>query len=338
MTRRSPLSVVLLMDVEKIDPGDPQFASPPPRQSLPMEHHVAAGLRGLGHAVRVLPCGPDAGSLVAGLAAARPDLVFNVTEHWGGDRHGDAHVAALLEMLDLPYTGTGPAGLSLCRDKAESKERLRRCGLAVPAYAVVEPGARRLPDDLPLPAIVKPLLGDGSDGICRASLAPTRAAALARAAFLHRATGKPAICEEYVEGRELKVALLGNRELEVLPPREVRFGSAGDGGPRFLTSQVKRDRRYRERWRVSYPRARLAATDLARVAAACRRAYRALGIRDYGKLDLRLAADGEVYVLEANPNPDLAPTGLGRIASWAGIDYPALLQRVADLALERHRS
>jgi len=332
--RQAPLRVLVLHDPEVFDPADPRFERRPgAASSLPA--HVAAALRELGHRVDALPFGPHAAESIARLDAARPDLVFNLTEHHGGDRCQDAHIAAALELLGLPYTGAGPVGLLLGRDKAESKRRLARAGIRVPGFAVLAPGERRLPADLRYPLFVKPQMGDGSEGIVASSLAATEAAAVRRARIVHRSTGLPAICEEYVAGRELKVGVLGNRELTVLPPREVRFGRRG--GPRFLTGRVKSDRAYRKRWGITYPRARLSPSARERVEAVSARVYRLLEMRDYGKIDLRLVEEGEIFVLEGNPNPDLAPTGLGRIASWAGIGYVELVGRVVDLARERRR-
>ncbi len=181
--------------------------------------------------------------------------------------------------------------------------------------------------------LVKPRFGDASELIAAASLAASPAAAARRALQVQRVTGQAAICEAYVPGRELKVAVLGGARPLVLPPREVHFGRRG--GPGFLTARVKNDAAYRRRWNIRYRRARLAPRTLAAVEEASLAAYRLLGLRDYGKLDLRLTAEGEAVFIEANPNPDLSPTGFGAIASWAGIGYPELLDRIARSALER---
>jgi len=144
-------------------------------------------------------------------------------------------------------------------------------------------------------------------------------------------TQRPAICEQFIEGRELKVAIIGNDKPVVLPPREVVFGNA----PPFLTSRAKDDRKYREKLGVAYPRARLSKNDRAVVDDVAVRIYKTLGIRDYGKIDLRLTPAGEAYFIEANPNPDLSPTGFGVMASWGGIAYRDLIARIVQLARRR---
>ena len=333
------MHIVALVDVEAIQPDDPQYQRPADGAPRWMEFHVVQALRALGHSVHVAAIAPPVVETIAALARQRPALVFNMTEAYCGERRYDMHLAAVLELLQLRYTGTGPESLLLCRDKAESKERLRRLGVRAPTFAVVRPGERKLSRERKLPplrypVLVKPQLGDGSDGITRSSLALSEAAALGQAAVLHRRFGAPAICEEYIEGREFKVALVGNRRPLVLPPREVRFGPRG---PRFLTARAKNDRAYRDRSGITIPRAVLTPGELAAVSRCAVDSYRALGLRDYGKIDLRLDDRGQAWFIEANPNPDLSPTGMGTIASWAGIEYRDLIKRIVDLALRRDR-
>lgn len=323
------MKIVALIDKETVDFSDPQFLRPATRARR-MEYHVIHALRDLGHTVRAVWIAASVEKIIAALRE-KTDLVFNLTEHFGGDRAKDMHIAALLELLDLPYTGSAPATLLCCRDKAQSKELVRLRGLPVPEFAVVERGERRLPPSLTFPVIVKPLDLDASEAIAKGSVVKNAAAALRRAAFIHRTTGRPAICEQFIEGRELKVAVIGNHRPVVLPPREVVFGNA----PPFLTSRIKDDREYRRTLGVTYPRARLSERDWATVADTATRIYRLLGIRDYGKIDLRLTPSGQAYFIEANPNPDLSPTGFGVMAKWGGVAYRDLIERVVKLATGR---
>ncbi len=321
------MKVAVLIDVETADAGDPQFVRPKGFDTADMEWSVTRALRALGHEALVAPFESE-----RTVRALRADLVFNLTEHVDGDRGKDWRVAVALERAGLRYTGAGIVGLALCRDKARSKRLLRRAGFDVPGFKVLKVGNASPPGNLRYPVLVKPLLGDASEDISRHSLTLEAGAARKRIAYLHRRTGKPVICEEFVEGRELKLALLGNDRPTLLAPREVRFG---DGGPTFITSRVKDDPAYRRRWNITYPKARLSASELRRLNSVSAAMYRLLGMRDYGKIDVRLTPGGKVFFIEGNPNPDLSPGGFGRMASWSGLGYTALIGRIVRLAMAR---
>ncbi len=332
------MKISVLIDTDAADDRDPQFTGPKTRDTAAVEWHVVSTLRELGHAVTVLPLERRPARTIARLKDGGTDLIFNLTEHLGGDRRKDAYIASVLERLDLPYTGAGPEGLALCRDKARSKSLIRRAGFAVPDFEVLPVGKRRFSRELQFPVLVKPLLADASEDMARASLACSPENALRRVAFLHRRTGQPAICEEFIDGREIKIPILGNLPPVVLPPREVRFGTATRGGPTFITSRVKDDSAYRRAWNITYPRARLSFDELRRLTAAAVAMYRLLQMRDYGKIDARLTSDGKVYFIEGNPNPDLAPDGFGRMAAWGGLSYKELIRRIVTLAAKRRRA
>jgi D-alanine-D-alanine ligase len=329
------MRILALIDLEAADRHDPQFKGPKTPDTAAVEWQVVTVLRRLGHQVTVLPLAEQPARAIRSLRNADTELVFNLTEQLAGDRRKDVYVATLLERLNLPYTGAGPSGLALCRDKARSKRLLRRAGFEVPDFEVLAVGKRRLSRDLRFPVLVKPLMADASEEMARASLAFSARTALQRAAFLHRRTRQPVICEEFIQGREIKIALLGNRRPVVLPPREVCFASAGRGGPAFITSRVKGDPAYRRAWSITYPRARLAPEELRRVIAAAVPMYRLLQMRDYGKIDARLTPEGKVVFIEGNPNPDLAPEGFGRMAAWGKLGYAELIQRIVTFAVQR---
>jgi D-alanine-D-alanine ligase len=328
------MKILVLIDFEAADPRDPQLIRAKRSATAPVEWHVASALRRLGHEVSVLALDAQPASAARSLKDADTDLVFNLTEHLGGDRRKDSHIVSLLERLRVPYTGAGPGGLALCRDKARSKRRLRRAGFDVPRFEVLAVGKRRLSARLRYPVLVKPLMRDASEEMARGSLAATARLAVERAAFLHRRTGEPVICEEFIEGRELKIPVLGNRRPIVLPPREVCFASAGNGGPTFVTSRVKNDPTYRRAWNITYPRASLSPPELRRVASVAVSIYRLLEMRGYGKIDVRLTPEGRVFFIEGNPNPDLSPGGFGTMASWAGIGYTELIRHIVRLAAQ----
>jgi D-alanine-D-alanine ligase len=280
-----------------------------------------------------VPFDPAITPTINELKTLSPRLVFNLTEWVGGDRRLDAAIVGVLEMMNLPYTGSGPDALQLARDKALAKSVVAGLGIRVPQHAILN---GRVPDgDVPLPAIVKPQFGDGSDGIARSALVKTVEELARRLAAIRRVSDEPVLCEEFIEGRDLFVALLGN-EPRVMPPLELVVGRKAPGSPRFATYRVKNDAAYRTRWRVRYREAPLGADVLAAIEDASRRIFGALKLRDYARIDYRLTPDGTLYFLEANPNPDLTRHTFGRDRCFAGVRYPELIASIVDAALERN--
>jgi D-alanine-D-alanine ligase len=297
-----------------------------------MEAHVLSCLDARHVRVSVVPFDPAITPTIEELRALAPRLVFNLTEWVGGDRRLDAAIVGVLEMMNLPYTGSGPDALGLARDKALAKSIVAGLGIRVPQHAILN---GRAPDgDLAFPAIVKPQFGDGSDGIARSAFVRDAEELARRLAAIRRRSDEPLLCEQFVEGRDLFVALLGN-EPRVMPPLELVVGRKGPGSPRFATYRVKNDPAYRTRWRVRYREPRLGAEALAAVEDASRRIFAALKLRDYARIDYRLTPDGELYFLEANPNPDLTRHTFGRDRCFAGVTYPELIDSIVDAALER---
>jgi D-alanine-D-alanine ligase len=329
------LTVTVLVDWNTVPDADPEFlADPVPAVT---EYHVINALRELGHRVCILGVRNAVDQPVNALAEQRPDLVFNLVEVFHGDRGQDRNIAALLELLRIPYTGSGPEGLLLCRDKALCKRLLNAHRIRVPAFFTAAPGRKTaMPARFPLPAIVKPLYGDGSDGISNASLVDTPEKLVERVGYVHHHWRQPAIVEEYIEGREMYVALLGNRRPIVLPPRELFLDQAAENGPSISTYHVKFNPAYQEKWNIHFGFAELDEGVREAVRRACRRAYRALRIRDYGRIDLRLTPDGRIVILEANPNPDLAcGEEVAESAEQAAVPYRALIERIVRYAWKR---
>lgn len=304
------------------------------------EFDVARALIGLGHDVRLLGFRNDVDQLVAGLKAEKVDLVFNLTERFRNLSALDYGVVGLLEMLDMPYTGAGAEGLILARDKALTKMVLAYHGLRIPHFMVCERGAPvQRPSDIRFPLIVKPLDEDASVGISQSSVVRDDAALAERVAFIHERINTHAIVEEFIAGREVYVGVLGNDQPRALPPIEMVFGQKTDEQARIATFKVK--------WSVKHREARgienRIATDLPkelieRLSDVAVRAYKAAGLRDYGRIDVRLAHDDEIYIVEANPNPYLAD---GEDLAWAaeegGHPYPQLIERIAEMALAREK-
>ena len=335
MTR--PLNVTVLMDVAAIPQDDPDFTGDSIEPTT--ERHVTVTLRELGHHTRILGVGDDVQEIMTALSQHKPDLVFNLTEQFADNRQLDKNVAGLMEMMNIPFTGTGATGLMLCRDKGLCKELLSFHHVRVPRFIMLRPGKKpRLPAGLPFPLIVKPTLEDGSDGISLSSVVHNPDELHARAQYVHDNWHQVAIAEEYIEGRELYVGVLGNARLTVLPPRGIDFGELAGRQPTIATASVKHDSEYRDKWKIHYGPAQLTDADAARVARICKRIYRLLRMRDFGRIDLRITSEGRIVFLEANPNPDIAyGDEVAEAAHRAGIDYEPLIDKIIHLALRRYK-
>ncbi|MBU1693805.1 MAG: hypothetical protein KJ726_10350 [Verrucomicrobia bacterium] len=331
------MKIVLLVDQEAVPRDDPELQGLAEETRKEMEYHVASALRELGHAVAVIPFGPDVIQTLQALTGSAADLVFNLTERFEGDRRKDLNVAAVLELLHLPYTGTGPAGLWLCRDKAAGKRMLGYHHIRVPRFDALPVGRLKPSGRLRFPAIVKPMFEDGSDGISLASVVNSSSELQDRVRMIHEGRHQPAICEEYIAGRELYVGVLGNQKRRALPPWELHFGKADEGGPPIATARVKWDEAYRQKWDIRYQPAELEPSLEKRIARFSRRVFELLQLRDYGRIDLRLTPEGEIVFLEANPNPDISRDAeVALSAAKAGLEYPSLISQILNLAMRRY--
>jgi len=330
------MKIVVLVDPEMLPADDPMLEGKTKEVRQQTEYHVTDSLRQNGHEALPMAFDPDVVETIRQLRLAGPDLVFNLTEHFGGDRRKDVHIAAILDMLDLPFTGTGTTGLMLCRDKGLCKRLLSHHRIRVPDFAELPLGQIKLPRRLSFPLIVKPLWEDGSDGISMASLVRNEEELRERAQSIHERMKQPVICEEYVEGREIYVSVVGNEKLRALPARELKFGGTGEGAPTFATAKVKRDQAYRKKWDIRYEHAGLPREAEAKAARFSKRIYRLLQIRDYGRVDYRLTENGEIVFLEANANPDLSlEDELAESWAKAGKTYRELIGSIVSQARQR---
>lgn len=329
--RRPRCDIALLIDQEAGHRGrDGAFV--PDRNSV--ESYLLAELSARHGRVVVVPFESDVPATVRALADLEPRLVFNLTECLDGDRRHDHSIAGVLDLMGLPYTGTGPAGLLLARDKALSKHIVASRCVAVPRYVVAAGEADLRCHGLAYPVIVKPQFGDASEAISRAALVRDDAALRARVRAVTRRLG-PVICEEFVPGRDLYVGLIGNGRPEVVAPVELVIGRRHRAAPLFATEQLKGSGSYRTRWRVSWRRARLPDAALAQIRRESRAVFAALDFRDYGRVDFRLAPDGRLVFIEANPNPDLHPHAYGNHFNLGGGSYRDLVDRIVRAARRR---
>ncbi len=270
------------------------------------------------------------------LSRLRPDVVVNLCESIAADSRGEMAVPCMLELLGVPYTGSHALALGLALHKNKAKEILLARKVPTPAFCVVESVAQLVEVDLPFPLIVKPAREDGSMCIDFDSVVYDRAALGRAVTHVLRACRQPALVEQYVDGREIYVPLLGNKPPRALPLSEIRFGPAFEGRPRIVS--------YRAKWDESSPewadspsqRCELDRPTETRIVETALRAFEALDCRDYGRVDVRLSADGKPYVIDVNPNCDLHPSaGFARSAAAAGIGYSDLALHLVEIALER---
>jgi D-alanine-D-alanine ligase len=299
---------------------------------------VARALRRLGHQVSVVPVYHDVKQLIDRLSRRKPDLVFNMAEMFGDSVIGDMLVAAVLETQGIRYTGSGPGELYLSQDKGLSKKLLDYEGILYPRYAVFSQAADfETGGNLRMPLFVKPLRADSSIGIGGKSLVHDTGALMKQVAAIHRDVEDSALAEEYIEGREFYVGVLGNLRPEVLPPVEVDFTGFPEGQPKVLDSRAKWNEGSKEYKGTNSVIADIPDELRAKLQKVSVDAYRALRVRDYGRVDLRLTGTGEIYVLEVNASCYLEKTSeFAMAAEAAGIDYETLIGRIVDAAIERY--
>jgi D-alanine-D-alanine ligase len=335
----------------------PDAAGPP---QDPVLAQVEEALRGAGHETTRVVAGPDVGALVGALRAADPALVFNMAESFDGRSALESSVAGLLNLIGLRYTGSSPAGLLLAGDKVLSKKVLGFHGIRSPEFATTFRGSVEWAGSLRFPVIVKPPQEDASIGIGRDAVVRDLQGLLERMHALHGEFRQPVLVEEFVEGREFYVGVLGNAHPEALPPVELRFEGFPEGAPRIASWEAKwgdagggegaRDGGDAEAERGDAPPGgaefagtrSVVAEGLApalseRLRAIAVECYEALRLRDYARVDLRVNEAGEVYVIEVNPNCYLERSAeFAMAAGAAGLGYEALVARIVELATARY--
>jgi D-alanine-D-alanine ligase len=335
------VKVLVLFDVDRKVPPDESFTLKELRQEeqKPTEADVISCLRALGHEVDQLAVYDNVRDIFDKVQSFTPDVVFNLCETFFWDRAHEPNIPALLDLMKLRYTGAGPEALLLCKDKALAKKlltfhRIKVAGFVVSSRAHPLKKLRKFR----FPAFVKPIGEESSNGISKASYAKNEEEAIERAHFIHTKLETDALIEEYIEGRELTVGVLGNPPRPTaLPPRETFFGKAEDDtdAPRFTTLRAKWDDAYRKKWGIKNgPVGPLPNGSADRLHRTARLAHRILKIRGLVRLDVRLTEQGEIFVIEVNPNPSLARTDdFAMSAKEAGIDYETLIQRILDNAV-----
>ena len=317
-----------------VPPNSLEGATPKEIEEWRTEYDVISHLRAAGHDVRPIGISDSLSELRAAILDWKPDIAFNLLEEFDGIVTYDQHVVAFLELMHQPYTGCNPRGMLLSRDKVLSKQLLTYHRIPTPQFMVFPRGKRaRVPRRLRYPLFVKSSTEDASLGIAHASVVTDARQLAERIAFIHEQTHSDALVEEYIEGRELYVGVLGNDRLKVLPVWEMTFGSLPENLPAIATRKVKWDRRYQEKYGISTAAAQdLPEGTVPRLERLSKRIFRALHLTGYARMDFRLRADGQLFVLEANANPNLsAAEDFAQSALTAGIGYGELLRRIIQL-------
>ncbi len=325
--------------------GDEEEAAPEPekkkrrgsKRRKKREKHdreeVFEALEKLGHEPSYLVLDGEDKSLT-GLARHEADLFFNLVESYAGDDTLEMHVAAFLDLLGRPYTGAGPQGLYLAQDKGLAKKLFHFHNIRTPYFATCYQGRLDHSQEISFPLIVKPASEDGSLGIDKDSVVGSVKELMERIHYVQEEFHLPALIEEYIEGREIYAGILGNQNPEVLPLIELDLSKLPEGMPKVAGTEVKWEKDS-EAYKVtkSAPAEDLDEETTELLSTTALNAYRILKLRDYGRIDMRLTEKGEVYVIEANPNPWLSSTAEFFMAvKKSGRSYTDMIAQIIELA------
>ena len=299
------------------------------------EYDVIQALKGMGHEVYTVALSNELGAIHVAIDDYRPHVAFNLIEEFDGYALYDQHVVSYLELKGQKYTGCNPRGLMLARDKALSKKILTYHRIPVPQFAVFPYNRRvRRPARLKFPLLVKSATAEGSLGISQASVVRSDEKLAERVEFIHRTIYSDAIAEQYIEGREIYVGLAGNRRVQTFAPWEHRLENLPDGAHNIATYRVKWDPEYQRNVGFSDGPADLPPELARRLEHLSKRIYRILMLSGYARLDYRLTPDGRFYLLEANPNANVARDDyFSDSAKKSGLDYERLLQKLMTLGM-----
>ena len=330
------LRVLVLMDSEFVPPDSLEGYRPEEILNWKTEYDVVTTLREMGHHVHPLGVSDDLGEIRQAIVEDKPHVTFNLLEEFHGVALFDQHVASYLELMQQPYTGCNPRGLTLGHDKVLCKQILSYHRIATPRFAVFHRGKVIRPQRrLKYPLLVKSVIEESSLGITRDSIVYSDSQLVERVLRVHEDLDTDALVEEFVEGREFYVGVIGNHRLQTFPVWELLFRNLPEHIPNIATARVKWDLDYQKELGVTTQAVTdLPAATMARIARLCKRIYRVLYLSGYARIDLRVTASGQVYVLEANPNPDLSyGEDFAESASTKGISYEKLMTRIMNLGM-----
>lgn len=338
--KKKKLKVLALFDAIRPTKIDQDLSKEMKTEDWKTEANVLAALGELGYPTEHLAIFDNLDLLRQKMESFAPDVIFNLADQFKNNRGFDQNIASLLEMQGVPFTGCGATGLVLCKHKGTSKKILGYHHIHVPNFVVIPRGQRIARLKRPkFPLLVKPVKEEASYGISQASFVTSDEQFKERVAFIHESHDSDVIAEEYIEGRELYVSVMGNAKLTVFPIRELVFREVPPNEPKIATYKAKWDEEYRKRWGLQnqFPEG-LEPALVAQIEETCKRIYRLLTIEGYARIDLRLTAANEIYFIEANPNPILAADeDFAQAAGKAGLTYPQLINRIIRQAMKAVR-
>ena len=328
--------ILLMVHETLVPPDDLAGLTEADIEACRTEYNVMSVLQNLGHHVRVVGIGDRLTELREAIRDWRPHVVFNLLEEFSGIVAYDHYVVAYLELMRQPYTGCNPRGMMISRDKVLTKRVLASHRIPTPRFHLFAKGRRfREPRRLQFPMFVKSATDDASLGISQASVVDDMARLRERVEFIHDQTNSDALVEEYIDGREIYVGVLGNERLTALPAWEMNFGTLPQVQSAIATRKVKWDGVYQQKHGISTgPVQDLPASQLDSISRLAKRIYRALDMSGFARMDLRMRPDGSLFVLEANANPNLTyGEDFAESAELAGISYESLLTRIVNLGI-----
>jgi D-alanine-D-alanine ligase len=329
------LRVMLLAHEDLLPPDTLDGVENKEKEPWRTEYDVMSTLREMGHEVRPIGVRSELGVIREAVEEYKPHVTFNLLEEFDGYPLFDQHVVSYLELTRQKYTGCNPRGMTLARDKALTKKILTYHRIHVPRFAVFDIKRRvTRPSRLRFPLFVKSLSDEGSVGIAQASLVRDDEKLRERVDFIHRQNQTPAIAEEYIEGREIYVGVIGNQRLQAYTPWELVMTNLPEGASNIATGKAKWDVEYQKKIGLTTQAAKLDPAVKKEFDRLSKRIYRTFGLSGYARIDYRLAEDGRIFVLEINPNPQIAhQEDFADSAEHCGTKYKAMLQKIMTLGM-----
>ena len=337
---KTKLRIIVLLSQELMPPDSIPEGVEKEKQLWRTEYDIISTLKSMDHDVFPVGLKSDLAVIANAREEHKPQIAFNLLEDFEGQALFDQHVVSYLELLKQPYTGCNPRGLTIAHDKALTKKILSYHRIAVPGFAVFPMGQKVVrPLRLKFPLFVKSVVEEGSVGIAQASVVNDDAKLAERVDFIHRQTSSHAIAEQYIEGREIYVSVIGNRNLQTYTPWELVINNLPEGALNIATGRLKWNPDYQKKVGLVTKPADLTPELQRKLELLSKRIYRHLCLSGYARLDYRMTNDGEFYLLEANPNPQIALNeDFADSAAHSGLKYPQLLQKIITLGLSYNAS
>jgi len=332
---KKKLRVIALVREDLIPPDTLAGVETKEKEEWRTEYDVVTTLRGMGHEVRPVGVGSELGVIREAVEDYKPHVTFNLLEEFAGYPLFDQHVVSYLELTKQKYTGCNPRGLTLTHDKALANKILTYHRIHVPRFVVfpVNRNVKR-PARLKFPLFVKSVSDEGSVGIAQASIVRDDEKLKERVNFIHRQNETPAIAEEYIEGREIYVGVIGNERLQTYTPWEMVMPDLPEGAPNIATGKIKWDIEYQKKVGLVTKPAAIEEQTKKEFERLSKRVYRILGLSGYARVDYRLTNDGRIFLLEVNPNPQIArQEDFADSAEHCGVTYEGLLQKIVTLGI-----